>query len=123
MRIAGHTYPYRDRPLGAALDELASLGLSRVEVWLGHAVDGPGTVGRLLRKRGLEAAAVSAGGFYAPNSDVIPRTFELAETLDVRVVVACVPRPCWTPSSTACPRASRSAWRITGTRRSPLLAR
>jgi sugar phosphate isomerase/epimerase len=91
MRIAGHTYPYRNRPLGAALDELASLGLSRVEIWLGHAGDGPDAVARLLRERGLEAAAVSAGGFYAPDSDVIPRTFELAEALDVPVVVACVP--------------------------------
>jgi sugar phosphate isomerase/epimerase len=91
MRIAGHTYPYRDRPLGAALDELASLELSRVEVWLGHAGDGLDVVAPLLRERGLEAAAVSAGGFYAPDSDVIPRTFELAEALDVPVVVACVP--------------------------------
>jgi sugar phosphate isomerase/epimerase len=48
-------------------------------------------VRRLLREHGLEAAAVSAGGFYAPDSDVIPRTFELADALDVPVVVACVP--------------------------------
>lgn len=91
IRVAGHTYPYRDRSLGAALDALASLRLSRAEIWLGHAGDGPDAVGRLLRERGLEAAAVSAGGFYAPDSDVIPRTFELAEALDVPVAVACVP--------------------------------
>jgi inosose dehydratase len=90
MRTAGHTYPYRDRSLGAALDELASLRLPHVEVWLGHAGDGPEAVRRLLRERGLEPAAVSAGGFYAPNSDVIPRAFELAQALDVPVVVACV---------------------------------
>jgi sugar phosphate isomerase/epimerase len=91
IRIAGHTYPYRNRPLGAALDELASLRLSRVEIWLGHAGEGPEAVRRLLRERAMGAAAVSAGGFYAPDSDVIPRTFELAEALDVPVVVACVP--------------------------------
>jgi inosose dehydratase len=90
MRTAGHTYPYRDWPLGAALEELASLRLSRVEVWLGHAGDGPDAVRRLLRERELEPAAVSAGGFYAPDSDVIPRAFELAEALGVSVVVACV---------------------------------
>jgi sugar phosphate isomerase/epimerase len=91
MRTAGHTYPYRDHSLGAALDALATLQLSHVEVWLGHAGEGPDAVRRLLRERELEAAAVSAGGFYAPDSDVIPRTFELAEALDVPVVVACVP--------------------------------
>jgi sugar phosphate isomerase/epimerase len=90
MQTAGHTYPYRDRSLSAALDELASLRLSHVEVWLGHAGDGPDTVGRLLRERQLEAAAVSAGGFYASDSDAIPRAFELAEALDVSVVVACI---------------------------------
>jgi sugar phosphate isomerase/epimerase len=91
IRIAGHTYPFRDRSLGAALDALASLQLSRVEIWLGHAGEGPEAVRVLLRERGLEAAAVSAGGFYAADSDVIPRTFELAEALEVSVVVACVP--------------------------------
>jgi sugar phosphate isomerase/epimerase len=90
MRRAGHTYPYRDRPLGAALDELASLRLSRVEVWLGHAGDGPDAVRRLVRERGVDAAAVSAGGFYTADSDVIPRAFELAEALEASVVVACV---------------------------------
>lgn len=90
MRIAGHTYAYRDRTLGAALDELASLRLSNVEVWLGHADDGPDAAGRLLRQRELEAAAISAGGFYSPDSDLIPRAFELAQALEASVVVACV---------------------------------
>jgi sugar phosphate isomerase/epimerase len=90
MRLAGHTYPYRDRSLDAALDELASLGLSRVDLWLGHAGDGPDTAVRLLGERGLEAAAVSAGGFYARGSDAISRAFELAQALEVPVVVACV---------------------------------
>jgi sugar phosphate isomerase/epimerase len=91
IRLAGHTYPYRDRSLAAALDELASLRLSRVEIWLGHAGEGPEAVSRLLGERGLEVAAVSAGGFYTPDSEVITRTFELAEALDAPVVVACVP--------------------------------
>ena len=90
MRVAGHTYPYRDRPLEDALDELARLRLSLVEVWLGHAVDGPNGVVRALRERGLEAAAVSAGGFYTANSDAIPRTIELAQALAAPVIVACV---------------------------------
>ena len=63
MRVAGHTYPYRDRSLGEALDELAGLGLWVVEVWLGHAVDGPDGVAEALQERGLEAAAVGAGSF------------------------------------------------------------
>ena len=90
MRIAGHTYPYRDRSLGDALDELARLRLSLVEVWLGHAADGPDGVARALRERGLEAAAVSAGGFYTEDSDAVPRTIELAQALGAPVIVACV---------------------------------
>jgi sugar phosphate isomerase/epimerase len=90
MRIAGHTYPYRDRSLGDALDELARLRLSLVEIWLGHAVDAPDGVARALAERGLEAAAVSAGGFYIANSDAVPRTIELARELRAPVIVACV---------------------------------
>jgi sugar phosphate isomerase/epimerase len=90
MRIAGHTYPYRDRSLGDALDELVRLRLPLVEVWLGHAGDGPDAVGRSLRERGLEAAAVSAGGFYTADSDAVPRTIDLAQALSAPVIVACV---------------------------------
>jgi L-ribulose-5-phosphate 3-epimerase len=90
MRVAGHTYPYRDRRLGEALDQLARLRLSLVEVWLGHAKDGPDGVAHALRKRGLEAAAVSAGGFYAADSDAVPRAIELAQALAAPVIVACV---------------------------------
>jgi sugar phosphate isomerase/epimerase len=90
VRLAGHTYPYRDRPLGDALDALAAIRLSSVEIWLGHAGKGPEAVGRLLHERGLEAAAVSAGGFYAADSEVVPRSFGLAEALGAPVVVACV---------------------------------
>jgi sugar phosphate isomerase/epimerase len=90
VRIAGHTYPYRDRPLGDALDELARLRLSLVEVWLGHAHGEPDSVASALRERGLEAAAVSAGGFYAADSDLPARAFELAQAVGAPVVVACV---------------------------------
>jgi sugar phosphate isomerase/epimerase len=90
MRLAGHTYAYRERPLTEALDELESVGLTTVEVWLGHAVEGPNEAARAVRERGLEAAAVSAGGFYAADSDVVPRTIELAEELGSPVIVACV---------------------------------
>src|SRR5205823_1580514 len=90
MRVAGHTYPYRDRGLDYALDELAGLRLSLVEVWLGHAGDDPDVAALAIRERGLEAAAVSAGGFYDTDSEAIPKTFELAEALAAPVVVACV---------------------------------
>ena len=91
MKVAGHTYAFRDRPLGAALDELASLGFSLVEIWVGHARDGPDPVVRALRGRDLEAAAVSAGGIYAADSDVFGRAFSLAEAVDAPVVVASIP--------------------------------
>ena len=90
MRVVGHTYPYRERPLGEALDELTSLGLSVVEVWLGHAADGPNAVAEALRERGLEAAAVGAGGFYTVESDDLPRTIELAQAVGAPIIVACV---------------------------------
>ena len=91
MRVAGHTYPYRDRSLGEALDELSGLRLSLVEVWLGHAADGgPDGVARALGERGLEAAAVSAGGFYTVGSDALPRTIELAQAVGAPIIVACV---------------------------------
>ena len=90
MRVAGHTYPYRDRPLGGALDELEKLRLSLIEVWLGHTVDGPAEATRALHDRGLEAVAVSAGGFYTADSDAIPRSIELAQALGAPVIVACV---------------------------------
>jgi sugar phosphate isomerase/epimerase len=90
MRVAGHTYPYRDRPLGEALDELEKLRLSLIEVWLGHTADGPAVATRELHDRGLEAVAVSAGGFYTADSDAIPRSIELAQALGAPVIVACV---------------------------------
>ena len=90
MRLAGHTYAYRDRPLSEALEEIRSLGLTTVDVWLGHAKEGPNGAAQAVEERSLEAAAVSAGGFYAANSDVFPRAIELAEALGAQVIVACV---------------------------------
>src|SRR5204862_4311449 len=58
--------------------------------WLGHAGDDPDVAALAIRERGLEAAAVSAGGFYDTDSEAIPKTFELAEALAAPVVVACV---------------------------------
>ena len=90
VEVAGHTYTYRDRSLGDALDELAGLGFARVDLWLGHATDGSDEVARALRERGLEAAALSAGGIYTADTDAAARAFELAQALAVPVVVACV---------------------------------
>ncbi|HKP19615.1 MAG TPA: sugar phosphate isomerase/epimerase [Gaiellaceae bacterium] len=90
MRLAGHTYAFRRRPLEEALDALSALGLSRVEVWLGHGADGPAAVAEALGRRGLCAAAVSAGGFYRADSDVPARAGALAEGIGAPVVVMCV---------------------------------
>jgi sugar phosphate isomerase/epimerase len=88
--LAGHTYAYRDRPLDAALDELQSLGLGAVEVWLGHAREGTDAVARALRERGLAAVAVSAGGIYDLGSDIAPRALELAEVIGAAIVATTV---------------------------------
>jgi sugar phosphate isomerase/epimerase len=87
VRIAGHTYPYRDGPLEAALDELANLGFTAVEVWLGHADNGPASVARALEKRGLEAIAVGGGGLYRGDSRGLERAVELAEAVGAPVLV------------------------------------
>jgi sugar phosphate isomerase/epimerase len=88
LRLAGHTYAFRDRPLEAALDELVRIGFSRVEVWLGHVRDAE-RAGRALRERGLVAPALSAGGYYATADDAT-RAFEVARAVGASVVVACV---------------------------------
>jgi sugar phosphate isomerase/epimerase len=90
MRVAGHTYSYRHLPLADALDELAGLGFSRVEVWLGHTASEPRGVAQALVERRLEAVAVSAGGLYTVDSDALPRAIELGEALGAPVLVACV---------------------------------
>jgi hypothetical protein len=118
MRVAGHSYPYRDRPLGDALDELARLRLSVVEVWFGHAADGPDAVASALRERGLEAAAISAGGFYTPDSESRRGRSSLPRRSLRPSSSPASPRSCSTRSSNAFRRASRSAWRTTGISRS-----
>jgi sugar phosphate isomerase/epimerase len=73
-----------------ALDALVALGLDRVELWLGHATTGAAAAAEALVGRGLEAAAVGAGGFYRADSDVPARASELAEAIGAPVVVMCV---------------------------------
>lgn len=90
MKVAGHTYAYRDLPLGEALDELAGLSFSFVDVWLGHSRGEPDRVAHALGERGLEAVAVSAGGFYAVDSDAVPRAADLVLAVEAPVIVACV---------------------------------
>ena len=48
MRLAGHTYAFRTLPLDAALMRLAELGFGDVELWLGHATEGPAEAAALL---------------------------------------------------------------------------
>ncbi len=88
--LAGHSYAFRDRPLGEALDELAGLGFSTVEVWIGHAADGGRAVLRALEIRALTAVAVSAGGVYEAGGDLVRRAAELAEAVGAPVVAAVV---------------------------------
>jgi sugar phosphate isomerase/epimerase len=90
MEVAAHTYAYRDRPLDEALDELAHLGFRRVEVWLGHAAGRPAEVAQALHQRGLEAAAVSAGGFYESGGASPDDAFTLAAAIGARRIVSCV---------------------------------
>ena len=49
MRLAGHTYAFRELPLDAALRQLAELGFTDVEVWLGHATDGAAHAAAIAR--------------------------------------------------------------------------
>ena len=100
-RIAAHTYAYRDHPLDVAVERIAELGFSAVEIWAGHATDGPAHVANVLAATGMRAAAVSAGGFYSENASSAPRSFELAHAVGAEIVVACV-------SPRALPQLSRS---------------
>lgn len=90
MRLAVHTYPFRELPLPAALDEIATLEIGDVEVWLGHAESGPDAVADELAGRSLRAVAVSAGGFYSAEPDRPAQAFALAERLGAPVVAACL---------------------------------
>lgn len=88
--IAAHTYAYRDHPLDVAVERIAELGFSSVEIWVGHAADGPAHVANVLAATGVRAVAVSAGGFYDENTSSAPRSFELAHAVGAEIVVACV---------------------------------
>jgi len=89
-RLAAHTYSYRHLPLEDALDRLAGLGFSAVELWRGHAVDGPERGARSLAAAHMRAVAVSAGGFYDEDTAQARRSFELAHAVGAETVVACV---------------------------------
>jgi inosose dehydratase len=88
VELAGHTYPYRALPLEAALDALSGLGFSSVEIWLGHARDGPEPVARALADRSLRAAAVGGGGFYSRGQHELARALSLVEAVEAPILVA-----------------------------------
>jgi len=89
MRLAGHTYAFRDLPLDTALDGLANIGFTDVELWLGHG-DEPARAAATVRASGLGVCAVSAGGFYRADDDTPARAFSLAEAVGAQTVVLCV---------------------------------
>jgi sugar phosphate isomerase/epimerase len=89
MRLAGHTYAFRKLPLEAALTQLAELGFADVELWLGHAPDGPAEAAALLERSGQRACAVSAGGYYRSGDDAPRRAGELAQAVGASTVVSC----------------------------------
>lgn len=89
MRLAGHTYTFREWPLEAALDELMALGCVAVEVWLGHLGDDPEAARQKLETRGLELSALGAGGFYTADPSGPERAFALARALGTSRIVAC----------------------------------
>jgi sugar phosphate isomerase/epimerase len=90
VRLAAHTFAFRELPLPSALDRLLSLGFRDVEVWLGHGRAGPDATAEAVRSSGARACAVSAGGFYSLGDDAPARAFALARALEVDVVVACL---------------------------------
>jgi sugar phosphate isomerase/epimerase len=92
MRLAGHTYTFRDCSLEAALDQLVGLGFVAVEVWAGHLRDDPEAERQKLEMRGLELAALGAGGFYTPDPSGPERAFALARALGTSRIVACASR-------------------------------
>lgn len=89
MRLAGHTYAFRTLPLEAALSRLAELGFGDIELWLGHATEGPAEAAALLERAGLRVCAVSAGGYYHSGDDVALRAAELAQAVGAPTVVSC----------------------------------
>jgi sugar phosphate isomerase/epimerase len=88
--LAGHTYALRSLSFAEALDRLLGLGLEDVEVWLGHATEGPDRAAAIVQSAGVHVRAVSAGGFYRSDDHTPTRAFALAEALSVDTVVMCV---------------------------------
>ncbi len=89
MRLAGHTYAFRDLPLGAALDRLRAIGFADVELWLGHG-DDPDRAASVVEGSGIRVCGVSAGGYYRPDDDTPARAFALAAAVGAQTVVLCV---------------------------------
>jgi sugar phosphate isomerase/epimerase len=90
VRLAGHTYAFRNLPLDAALDRLAAIGFTDVELWLGHESGGPGRAGATVARSGLRVRAVSAGGVYRSGDDAAVRAARLAQAVAAPLVVTCV---------------------------------
>lgn len=90
MHLAGHTYAFRRLALEDALDRIAGLGLTDVELWVGHVEGTPQRAHDALERTGLRARAVSAGGFYRPEDEAPARAAELARAVGATVVVSCV---------------------------------
>ncbi len=89
MRLAGHTYAFRLLTLDAALTELAELGFTDAEVWLGHATGGAEAAAVAVERSGLRACAVSAGGYYHAGDDTPLRAAALAQAVGAPTVVSC----------------------------------
>jgi sugar phosphate isomerase/epimerase len=88
--LAGHTFAFRTLPLAGALERLVGLGFDEVEIWLGHARNGPAEARREIENAGVRVRAVSAGGFYDGADDAPVRAFDLASEIGVGMVVMCV---------------------------------
>jgi sugar phosphate isomerase/epimerase len=61
VRVAVHTYCFRDRDGRAALEAARALGVAAVELWLPHARE---PLGDAMRRLGLEAVAVGGLGIH-----------------------------------------------------------
>jgi sugar phosphate isomerase/epimerase len=69
---------------------VAALGLTAVEVWLGHWPGPPEQATSALADRGLRAVAVSAGGFYEQDGASPEQALELVRAVAAPSLVACV---------------------------------
>lgn len=90
MRVAAHTYAFRDRLLPDALDEIVGLGFGAVEVWIGHVDGDVRRAAQAVAERELDVVAVCAGGLYDARSPAVDVAVELANALRTRRLVATV---------------------------------